>query len=239
MLEALHLGLTCQICGRNLKYELSPYFFHQDTVNKYIENLQTNPLTLLPEIKIEIFFHESDKLKDTIFSGRNNSLLEDAYGVSLTISFDPEFKNAYSNYIEDPSKVKNIPIEYYEVKWYTFSHATFKFTQLAFKSLFLTNIESKYLNTADRHISDIIDTYLADKENANLSLMYRKLKESFGDEESIKSINEKLAASSSSITSARRCEFSLAVSAEPFFAISLKFVIYERSATSSEKLFIR
>jgi predicted ATP-dependent endonuclease of OLD family len=39
-----------------------------------------------------------------------------------------------------------------------------------------------------------------DKENANLSLMYRKLKESFGDEESIKNINKKLVESSSSVT---------------------------------------
>jgi predicted ATP-dependent endonuclease of OLD family len=136
LLEALHLALTCQIHGRNLKYELSPYFFNLDIVNEYIANLQINSQTPLPEIKIEIFFHESDKLKDTIFSGRNNSLLEDAYGVSLTIAFDSEFQNAYTSYIAEPAKVKNIPIEYYEVKWYTFSNAPFKFTQLPFKSLF-------------------------------------------------------------------------------------------------------
>ena len=37
LLEAINLVMTAQISGRNIQYELSPYLFSMDTINKYIE----------------------------------------------------------------------------------------------------------------------------------------------------------------------------------------------------------
>lgn len=52
-LEAIHLALTAQLSGRNIQYELSPYLFSIASIREYVESLQTNPATLLPEIYAE------------------------------------------------------------------------------------------------------------------------------------------------------------------------------------------
>lgn len=58
LLEAIGLALTSQIAGRNIQYELSPFLFNMGVVKEYIDGLQNNPATPLPQILIEVFLKE-------------------------------------------------------------------------------------------------------------------------------------------------------------------------------------
>ena len=52
LLEAIGLALTAQIAGRSIQYELSPFLFNMGVVKKYVDGIQNNPATPLPQILI-------------------------------------------------------------------------------------------------------------------------------------------------------------------------------------------
>lgn len=190
ILEAINLALTRQINGRNVDYFLSPYFFNMDVVNKYINDLKENLKPELPEISIELYLNESEET--TEFKGTNNRKREDCPGISLKILFNDEFSEEYEKYIEDPSVIKTIPIEYYEIKWYSFAHNPISKRTIPLSLSLIDTTTIQLQSGSDVYLRNIINSSLAPKERANLSLTYRNLKEKFAEEESIKSINEQL-----------------------------------------------
>ena len=86
LLEAINLGMTSQLSGRNIQYELSPYLFSMGAVRKYVEELQANPATPLPEIFIEIFLKEDADGELAQYKGSNNTERRDCAGVLLRIA---------------------------------------------------------------------------------------------------------------------------------------------------------
>lgn len=190
LFEAINLALTSKINGRPLIQELTPYLFNAEVVKNYIDELQNNPKAKLPEILIEIYFNENEELQK--FRGSNNSKQEDAIGVCLKIKFDTNFGEEYNHYISKKENVTTVSVEYYSCEWLSFASSGFKFTQLPIKSLLIDNIEHKFMNGPDRYISYLLEDTLEKNENAILSLKYRKLKEDFIDDESIKKINNKI-----------------------------------------------
>jgi putative ATP-dependent endonuclease of OLD family len=122
ILEAMYLALTLQLNGRYVQYELSPYLFNIKTVQKYVEDLQSNPKTQLPEILIEVYFYDDDSL--AFLKGDNNSCRHNQPGIYLKIAFDNEYYEEYKAYISDPTEVRTIPIEYYAIHSYSFANNT-------------------------------------------------------------------------------------------------------------------
>lgn len=200
LLEAIYLGMTAQITGRSLQYELSSYLFSINAVKRYVENLQTNPLTPLPEILIEIYLKEDQDGELAKYKGTNNSERRDCAGVYLRVFFDNDFSDEYKEYIKNPAEVRTIPVEYYTWSWFSFANNTFKFSQLPSKVMLLDRSDQKLNSGSDKYISKIIEDSLEKSENALLSLLYRKQKELFADQENMKKINDKLAANKADIT---------------------------------------
>lgn len=190
LLEAINLALTCQFNGNNIIYELSPYLFNMEVSSDFINKLKTNQNPTPPEILIELYFKESEEFAS--LKGNNNSKREDATGIFLKISFNDEYADEYEKYIEKPDTIKTIPIEYYEVKWYSFAHNTITKRSLPIYVSLIDTTTIRLQSGSDIYLRNIINDALDVKERVNLALTYRGLKESFAREESIDTINKKL-----------------------------------------------
>ena len=200
LLEAIHLALSLQINYQSLRFGISPYLFNKEVVDSYIAQLQTNSNAPLPEILIELYFAEDENQDLNRLRGNNNTKNEDRLGLFLRIFFDNQYSRQYKEYIKDPSKVKTIPAEFYTYDWSSFANNPLTITKMPCQSTFLNCTESRYNNTQDKHLYEILSTSLSREETAQLNLTYRTLKESFSTEDAIKKINETLQSSSSDIT---------------------------------------
>jgi energy-coupling factor transporter ATP-binding protein EcfA2 len=190
LLEAIGLALTKRIGGKLIEYELSPYFFNKLCADTYLAQLKAGAKPALPEILIELYLKELPEFE--ALRGTNNSLRTDTTGVKLEIVFDDGYTEEYIRLCEDKSEKKVIPAEYYKVNWFSFAN-----NQITARSLPLTlfHIDATAIRLqsgADQYIQNIISGSLPPKERVALAVAYRKLKEQFSEEQSIKDINKNL-----------------------------------------------
>jgi putative ATP-dependent endonuclease of OLD family len=189
ILEAIHLALTGIINGRYLRNELSQYLFNKNTVHSYLNSLSGADKKNPPSISIEIFFSDDVSQK---FEGNNNSERISEYGVVLKIAFDDDYKNEYEELLKAEKKIGAIPIEYYKITWYAFSQEPMSSRTIPIKSVLIDSSSARNQNSSDVYIARIIQNDLDDKEKVSLSQAYRKMKETFGKDESVISINNKI-----------------------------------------------
>ncbi|MBT3208716.1 MAG: AAA family ATPase [Bacteroidetes bacterium] len=187
ILEAIHLALTGLLYGRYLRNELSQYLFNIDIINNFLEKINNDKECDLPHILIEVFFYGND---NPILEGNNNSDKEKAEGVSCKIEFDENYKEEYENLIKN--KISTIPIEYYKITWKSFARETITSRSIPIKSVIIDSSSYRFQNGSDIYIARIIKDNLDNKQKASISQAYRKLKEIFMEDESIKEINKKI-----------------------------------------------
>jgi len=190
ILEAIHLALTGLINGRYLRNELSQYLFNNEVEESYLDSIN-NPEKVgeePPYILIEVYF-EADDLP--LFEGNGNSDRSNDCGLSLKIEFDANYQSEYDELVNG-EQIQSIPIEYYKVTWSSFARDSITSRSVPMRSALIDTSGHKYRNGSDIYISRIIRNELEDKERVAVSQAYRKLKEKFSQDESIKTINEKI-----------------------------------------------
>ena len=190
ILEAINLALSKRLNGNYLEYELTPFLFNRNSVNEYLASLKSTPIRL-PSIVIELYFDEAkdvEKLKGTM-----NSKREDTAGVKLEITFDEDYRSDYQTLLENQKEnLKTIPVEFYKVQWLSFANNPVTLKKLPIRLSYIDATTIHLKSGADYYLQDIIQTSLETKERVALSVAYRNLKESFSNENSIKSINANL-----------------------------------------------
>jgi len=190
LLEAIHLTMTKQVNGRYIDYELSPYLFNQQAFIDYKQRLINGEHIEPPSILIELYLKNTDELAR--FKGINNTERENTPGIYLSIQFNNEFSEEYSDYIVNPSEINAVPTEYYKILWYSFANLPISKRGFPIKTLMIDTTLTKLFNGTDYFISKAIEEILEPNERANLSLLYRRLRENFLKEEKIININKKL-----------------------------------------------
>jgi putative ATP-dependent endonuclease of the OLD family len=192
LLEAVHLGLTGRLRGRSLEWELSPFLFNQDATAEYVAKIQAGSQVRPPSIVIELFLDECQE--NAGLRGSNNSLQENTCGLRLEAAFCDDFIDEYRSFITEPNQVTLVPTEYFEVTWRGFNgnSVTSRSVNTAASLIDATNIRLQ--SGADRFLQQVISEQLAVNERAELSRAYRSLREQFSGNESIETINQKLAA---------------------------------------------
>lgn len=199
ILEAINIALTKRLNGRNVEYELSPYLFNKKCVDAYLQDIKDGKPAILPEIIIELYLKAEPELEP--LRGTMNSKNEDAVGVKIEIVFDEDFKEEYENLIkESPDDLKLIPAEYYKINWYSFANNGVTLRSLPIRLSYIDATSIRLQSGTDYYLQDIIKTDLDPKERVGLSVAYRKLKEIFSKEDSIKTINDKLTSKKGAIT---------------------------------------
>lgn len=188
ILEAIHLALTGILNGRYLRNELSQYLFNFEILEDYFEQVNSGNAVELPYVKIEIFFSGTE---NPILKGNNNSDKEDCEGVSFKIEFDERsYKEEYETLIK--GKISTLPIEYYKISWRSFAREGITSRSIPLKSVIIDSSSYRFQNGSDIYISRIIKDNLDIKQKASISQAYRKLRETFMEDESIKEINKKI-----------------------------------------------
>ena len=196
ILEAIHLALSGWLNGKYLKLELTPDLFNNKTRMEYLEGLKsagTTDIPMPPEIMIELYFEgvEEDSVK-ALLEGNGNSSREKACGVQFRISFNESYKE-YCGELVNQGDVQSIPTEYYQFSWSSFARDD-KLTPstIPMKSALIDSSSSRYSNGSDVYIARILKDRLNIEDRIKVDQAYRKLRDTFADDDSIKMVNEQI-----------------------------------------------
>ncbi len=198
ILEAVNLALTKRLNGKLIEYELTPYLFNKKCNTDYLQSIRRGKPKPLPKVIIELYLDEREELAS--LRGRMNSKEEDSIGVKLEIEFDDDNKDAYENLLKNPNDIQLIPSEYYKVNWYGFDNNPITLRRLPIRHSYIDATSIRLQSGTDYYLQDIIKTHLDTKEQVELNVAYRKLKEAFSQQDSIKGINSKLINTKGAIT---------------------------------------
>ncbi|MEV7964750.1 AAA family ATPase [Sphaerisporangium sp. NPDC088356] len=190
LLEAIGLALTGRIRGRQLSQELSPYLFHRDATREYVAALKAGRPAPPPEIIIDLFL--TNKADLAALRGTNNLLKIDEPGVRVRIALDPNYMPEYEAFISDPSNVRLVPTEYYEVEWLAFSGNRITSRSIPATASLIDASTIQLQSGVDYYLNGIISANLEPRERVELARAYRSLRENFSGDDSIIKINEKL-----------------------------------------------
>ena len=198
LLEAIHLTLSGQLNGRPLATELHPYLFNQSAVREYIETLQAGQVAPPPAILIELYFADVPELAEC--KGTNNSLKENVPGVKLIIEFNEDYNPEYASYVAEPKIIRTLPIEYYITRLRGFNDSGITTRAIPIKTSIIDASTIKHNAAASRYVVDIMKDSLSPKEQVDLALSYRLMRDRFLDEAKIAAINNELAKKTGSIS---------------------------------------
>jgi predicted ATPase len=190
ILEAVELALTKKIGGRFIDYDLSPHLINKTCAETFLAEINAGKKCAPPEILIEIFLKPTEELAP--LRGKNNLFKENAVGVRLEIAFDPDYKVDYARMLEDKAPKRVIPMEYYRVSWLGFSGNAITARSLAVEVFSIDATTVRLQSGTDQYVQSVISSTLDAKEKVALAVAYRKLRETFSQEEAIKAINAKI-----------------------------------------------
>lgn len=199
LLEAIHLALSGQLNGRPLVTELHPHLFNRVAVREYIAALQAGKVAPPPAILIELYFAEIPELANC--KGTNNSLKENTPGVKLIVEFNKDYNAEYSSYVADPKLIRTVPIEYYSIRLRTFADNDITPRAIPIKTSLIDASTIRNNAAASRYVVDLMKESLSRKEQVDLALSYRLMRDRFLDEEKVAAINAELAKKRGQISS--------------------------------------
>jgi len=188
--EAIYLALSGTFQGRKISNEISPFIFSHPITQEYVASLTAGDSPQIPKSVIELYLEENEFTAP--LRGTNNSLNENSPGIKMIVEFNDDYKDEYEKYIENPSQITTIPTEYYKTSWLSFANKSITRRSIPLNSTLIDTTTIRLQYGSDYYMQKIINDQLDPKEKSELSLQYRKLKESFSNQDSIKAINDKL-----------------------------------------------
>lgn len=191
ILEAIHLALTGQLHGRQIKYDLTSYLFNLETQIKYLEGLKAPVPLPPPEISIELFFAGNGS-EFAELEGDGNSEKAKCSGVVYKIEFDEEnYKGPYEELLK-AGELNSIPVEFYTATMRSFARKGITPRSIPIKSALIDSSNTRLRNGSDVYVSRIIRNTLEEGERASISQAHRKLKEEFAADPNVKLINDRI-----------------------------------------------
>ncbi|MEJ3597551.1 ATP-dependent nuclease [Pseudomonas bubulae] len=185
ILEALEIVLNFQYRGRPFNSEFSPDLFNAETVAAFRASPKS-PADL-PILVIEAYMKNVPD-----YRGANNSLKKDAQGVQIKVSFDPDFTDAYDDYLASGAAVTSIPVEFYQVEWMDFAWNVIKPLTKKFRALYIDPTRIHPTFGKNQYISNVLSTALRKDEEYRLSLHYRETLQSFNNTDEVTTVNKDL-----------------------------------------------
>lgn len=191
ILEALHLCLSGYLNGKPLKQDFHQYLFNYEMVNDYLTNIKTDKTFPLPELLIEVYFQTHDDLAE--FEGSLNSDHDPkAQGIRFEIKLDEAYSGLYEDLLQSGDDQNSLPIEYFKIEWQSFARKHVISRIIPIKSILIDSSTSNFKNGSDIYLSKIIKDGLDKNEHIGLAQAYRKLKQSFNEDQNIVDLNSKI-----------------------------------------------
>jgi len=185
ILEALEIVLNYQYRGRPFNGEFSPDLFNAETVAEFRASPKT-PADL-PALVIEAYMKNVPD-----YRGANNSLKKDVQGVQIKASFDPDFTDAYNDYLASGAAITSIPVEFYQIEWMDFAWNVIKPMTKQFRALYIDPTRIHPTFGKNQYISNVLSTALRKDEEYRLSLNYRETLQSFNSTDEVTTVNKDL-----------------------------------------------
>lgn len=193
ILEAIELATNCCFRGKALTLETALELMNAKAAAAYLAgDLQH---TTLPDVVIELFV---DGIPE--YRGINNSLTENAEGITLKIAFDPDLLDKYDDLVKNPKNVRTVPIEFFKIEWHNFAGKEIKSLTRKAKSLLIDPSRLHPTYGKNQYITSLLAAALTKEELAHLNLDFRQLKNVFDEQQHVTLINKSLA-TDKSITS--------------------------------------
>lgn len=187
ILEAIHLCLTGIFRGKYLRNNLTQDIFNNEIVNNYIEDVKINKNVTLPEMLIELYFEDADP----ILNGMENSQNKNEACISLCVKFDTRYQEEYQ-ILKEKEDILTLPIEYYKIDWKNSADKDITARTIPIKSILIDTSDANIRNGSDNCIARIVKDKLEEKEIIDISQAYRKIRDIFIKDSTIKSINTRL-----------------------------------------------
>jgi len=186
ILEAIHLALSGLSNGRYFINELSEYYFNYQSIQDYLNSLNTAKPLPPPEISIEVFIAGDDL---PFFEGDGNSTKKNECGVCFKIALAEKHRSEYNEYVSE-GNISALPIEFYEVNWTTCARESITPRKIPIKSALIDSSSIRYKNGSDVYISHILRNHLQEKDRNGLAHAHRRLQGAFINDTSVKKVNE-------------------------------------------------
>ena len=187
ILEAIHICLTGIFRGKYLRNNLTQDIFNNEIVNNYIEDVKINKNVTLPEMLIELYFEDADP----ILNGMENSQNKNEACISLCVKFDTRYQEEYQ-ILKEKEDIVTLPIEYYKIDWKNSADKDITARTIPIKSILIDTSDANIRNGSDNCIARIVKDKLEEKEIIDISQAYRKIRDIFIKDSTIKSINTRL-----------------------------------------------
>lgn len=185
ILEALEIVLNFQHRGRPFNSEFSPDLFNAQAVASF--RASPKAPADLPILVIEAYMKNVPD-----YRGANNSLKKDVQGVQIKASFDPDFTDAYNDYLASGAAITSIPVEFYQVEWMDFAWNVIKPMTKQFRALYIDPTRIHPTFGKNQYISNVLSTALRKDEEYRLSLHYREILQSFNNTDEVTTVNKDL-----------------------------------------------
>lgn len=185
ILEALEIVLNFQYRGRPFNGEFSPDLFNEGIVAAF--RASPKAPADLPVLVIEAYMKNVPE-----YRGANNSLKKDTQGVQIKASFDPDFTDAYNDYLASGASITSIPVEFYQIEWMDFAWNSIKPMTKQFRALYIDPTRIHPTFGKNQYISNVLSTALRKDEEYRLSLNYREILQSFNSTDEVVAVNKDL-----------------------------------------------
>jgi len=187
ILEAISIVTSGKLNGYAFDRQIKANLFNSIVRKKYIEALTKFPAVLEPPMMVFEAYCLPDG--DAIYTGKNNDDGTDCPGIRVVVSFNPEYENAYKQMLAK-NEIYDIPVEFYKVDCKYFNGSSVVFRYSPFKMVFIDTTRKDYSYMVDKFVAENITTYLSSQEQLDLTTAYRKSKNDFHTNETVKKLNE-------------------------------------------------
>ena len=187
ILEAISIVTSGKLNGYAFDRQIKANLFNSVVRKKYIEALAKFPAVLQPPMMVFEAYCLPDG--DATYTGKNNDDGTDCPGIRVVVSFNPEYENAYKQMLAK-NEIYDIPVEFYKVDCKYFNGSSVVFRYSPFKMVFIDTTRKDYSYMVDKFVAENITTYLSSQEQLDLTTAYRKSKNDFHINETVKKLNE-------------------------------------------------
>ncbi len=190
LLEAIVLSLTGRINGRWASDDLNPYWFNTDLVSEFVRDRRDGKPASWPEIRIELFFDESDDLHPLSGAINTDVPTNACPGITLAVIHNPEYVDDLEEWAKGATLL--LPVEYYMIDWRTFADQAITSRLRLLSPAVIDSRTIRSSSGVDYYMRHTLSNQLEPAERAAVSLAYRDIKSSMSDT-ALKAVNERMA----------------------------------------------
>lgn len=175
LLEVISLLIGGRVHGRWASDDLNPYWFNQEIVKAYFDDLVNGDAPSLPEIDLEVYFGK-DTPGTMRLRGTHNSRGEDCPGLRMRVRPDPAHSDELTAYLSGSNLPQLVPTDLFIVDWRDFSGETVSRQPRGLGVALVNNSTATAYSGIDYKLRQLIRDFVSPQESAKIALEHRKAK---------------------------------------------------------------